>query len=147
MKALLTFFNIVIITSILGAQETKTINGRIITENLEPVPKAIIYNMDTTILGSTDLNGYFNIEVPTETNELLLGFIAMEWTSVKVNDNCQNLELIIMLDVIYDFISIKKINKKRYKRFKEIPKKHLQAYEQGIFKSITPCVTYVFTKY
>lgn len=147
MKAILTLFIIVLFASILSAQETKTITGRIISENLEPIPKAMVYNMDTTILGSTDVDGYFKIEVPVETNELLLGFIAIEWTSVKIEDNCQNLEMIMMLDVIYDFMPIKKINKKRYKRFKKLPKNHSQAYEQGIFKSITPCVTYVFKKY
>lgn len=147
MKALLTLFIVVVSVSILSAQETKTITGRIISEDLELLPKAMVYNMDTTVLDSTDLDGYFKIEVPVETNELLLGFIGMEWTSVQIEDDCQNLEMIIMTDVIYDFIPIKRINRKRHKRFKRLPKKHREAYEQGIFKSSDPCVCYVFTKY
>jgi hypothetical protein len=146
MKALLTLF-IVLSASILSAQEIKVIKGRIISEDLELLPKAMIYNMDTIALGSTDLDGYFKIEVPVETNELLLGFVGMEWTLVKIEDDCQNLEIIMMTDVIYDFIPIKRINRKRYKRFKELPKKYLEAYEQGIFKFSVPCVSYVFTKY
>ena len=147
MKAILPLFNIILFTSILCAQESKTITGRIISEDLEPIPKAMIYNMDTTILGSTDVNGYFKIEVPIETNDLLLGFIAMEWTSVKIGDNCQYLEMIIMLYVIYDFTPPKKQNRKRHKRFKKLSKIHLQAYELGIFKYRTPCVSYIFKKY
>lgn len=146
MKALLTLLNIILSVSFLNAQETKTITGRIISEDLEILPEAKIYDMDTTVLGSTDLHGYFKIQVPVETSELLLGFIAMEWTSVKIN-SCQNLEMIIMTDVIYDFIPIKKINRKRHKRFKKLSTKHLEAYEQGIFKSRVPCVSYIFKKY
>lgn len=146
MKMLFAFVSIVLSVSIVSAQETKTIKGRIISENLELLPGAKIYDMDTTVIGSTDLDGYFEIQVPVETNELLLGFIAMEWTTIKIN-NCQNLEMIIMSDVIYDFISIKKINRKRHKRFKNLSKKHLQAYERGIFKSKVPCISYVFKKY
>lgn len=147
MKALLNLLIIILSTSILSGQETKTITGRIISEDFEPIPKAIIHNMDTITLGSTDVDGYFNIEVPVETKELLLGFVAMEWTSVKIRDNCQNLEIIMMADVIYDYISIKKINQKRYKRFKKLPKMHLQAFEQGIFKFCTPCISYIFKEY
>jgi hypothetical protein len=147
MKAFLIFFIIVLSASILSAQETKVIKGRIISEDLELLPKAMIYNMDTIVLGSTDLDGYFKIEVPVETNKLLLGFIGMEWTLVKIENNCQNLEMIMMTDVIYDFIPIKRINSKRHKRFKELPKKYLEAYGQGIFISSVPCVSYVFKKY
>lgn len=147
MKALFNIFIIILFANSISAQETKTIRGRIISEDLEPIPEAIICNMDTITLGSTDVNGYFTIEVPVETKELLLGFIAMEWTSVKIRDNCQYLEMIMMVDVIYDYISISKINKKRHRRFKKLPKTHLQAYEKGIFKSSTPCVSYIFNEY
>ncbi|TKG90718.1 hypothetical protein EYV94_22905 [Puteibacter caeruleilacunae] len=147
MKVLLSLLIVILSTSILSGQETKIITGRIISEDIEPIPKAIIHNMDTIALGSTGVDGYFKIEVPAETKELLLGFIGMEWISVKIREDCQNLEIIMMVDVIYDFISIKRINKKRYKRFKGLAKRHLQAYERGIFKSRTPCISYVFEKY
>lgn len=143
-KVILTLFIVVLSTSVLNAQDTKMIKGRVISEDLEMLPSATINNMDTTVLGSTDKGGYFQIEVPVETSELLLGFIGMEWTSIKIDDDCQNLEMIIMADVIYDFISIKKVNKQRQKRFKQLPNKHKEAYEKGIFKSSDPCICYVF---
>jgi hypothetical protein len=147
LKTLIVLFIVVLSTSVLNAQDTKMIKGRVISEDLEILPGAKIYNMDTTVLGSTDGDGYFEIEVPVETNELLLGFIGMEWTPVKIEGDCKNLEMIIMADVIYDFIPIKRINKRRQKRFKQLPKKHKEAYEKGIFKSGNPCVCYVFTEY
>lgn len=148
LKGLLTSLSIVLSISIVSAQEVKTITGKIISEDLELLPGAKIYDKDTTVLSTTDLNGDFTIKVPSGTTELLLGFIGMEWMSVKIN-GCQNLEMIVMSDVIYDFIPLKKINKKRCKRFKNLPKKHLEAYEKGIFKfkPRTPCVSYVFKKY
>jgi len=147
LKALIVLYIVVMSTPVLNAQHSKKIKGRVISEDLEILPGTKIYNMDTTVLGSTDRDGYFEIEVPIETNELLLGFIGMEWTSAKIEDDCQNLEIIIMADVIYDFIPIKKINRKRKKRFRQLPKKHKEAYEKGIFKSSDLCVCYVFIEY
>jgi hypothetical protein len=144
MKVILAFYILVLSFNTLSAQETKKIKGRIISENLELLPKANIYDMDTSVLGLTDMDGFFQIEVPSETDKLLLGFIGMEWMSVKIEDDCQNLEMIIMADVIYDFMTPKKIARKRKKRFKQLPKKHTEAYEKGIFQSSEPCVCYVF---
>ena len=146
MKSLLTFFVLLFSLSVVNAQ-TKIITGRVINEDLEPLPNARIHDMDTTILGSTDLKGYFKMEVPSEANQLLLGAIGMEWTSVKIEEECQNLEIIVMLHVIYDFISAESEKRKRKKRFKQLPKKHKEAYEKGLFKSSNPCVCYVFAEY
>ncbi|MEP5611547.1 MAG: hypothetical protein ABJP45_04825 [Cyclobacteriaceae bacterium] len=130
-----------------AAQETKTLTGRIISEDLEILPKAMIYDMDTTLLGSTDLDGYFKLDIPVQANELLLGYVGMEWTSVKIQQSCEKLEMVIMYAVTYDFTTAKKIKKKRYKRFKQLPKKHSEAYELGIFTTSSPCVNYVFSEY
>jgi len=145
MKSSLIFFVLLFSLKAVNAQ-TKVITGRIINEDLEPLPNASIHDMDTTILGSTDLDGYFKMEVPSETNQLLIGAIGMEWTSIKIEEECQNLEIIVMLHVIYDFISAESEKRKRKKRFKQLPKKHKEANEKGIFKSSDPCVCYVFTE-
>ena len=106
MKIPLILLYITLLTGGINAQETRVIKGRVISENLEPIPNAAIYKMDTTILGSTNVEGFFNIEVPKETNEMLLGFVAMEWTTIKVSDTCSYLEVIMMHCVIYDYITI-----------------------------------------
>ena len=103
--------------------------------------------MDTTLLGVADMEGYFEIEVPYQTRELLLGYVGMEWTTVKLEENCDNIEMIIMNAVIYDFMTIEKINKKRCKRFKNLPKVHSKANEQGLFETKEPCVHYIFKKW
>ena len=143
-SVLLHFVTLLLFCSIVNAQNTKMIKGRVLDEELELLPGAEIYTLDTVVLGSTDLEGYFNIKVPAETNELLLGALGMEWVPLKVKKGCQNLEIIVMIDVIYDFISAKSERRKRHRRFKRLPKKHLEAYEQGLFKSEKPCVCYVF---
>lgn len=143
-KALFKFIVVVLSASVLSAQETSRITGRVISEDFELLPGVKIHDKDTTLLGSTDLDGYFKMEVPIGTNQLLLGAIGMEWTSIKIENDCRNLEIIVMLHVIYDFISAKRENKKRQKRFKQLPKKHKEAYEKGIFKSSDLCVCYVF---
>lgn len=133
--------------NILSAQNTKIIKGKIISEDFELLPKVIVYNIDTVALCTTNLNGCFKVEVPIKTNKLLLEFVGMEWTFVSINDDCKNIEIIMMINIIYDFISINRINKNRYKRFKNIQRKHLKAYKQGIFQNRYPCVSYIFKKY
>ncbi len=144
MKILLGFFTLFLSYSTIKAQGEKVITGRVLNEDLEILPNAKIYNMDTTVLGSTNLEGFFSIHVTTEPNELLLGAIGMEWIPIKVEGGCQYLEIIVMVEMIYDFMSSKRIKRQRYKRFKKLPEKHLEAYNMGIFKSKSPCVCYVF---
>lgn len=143
-KKILTVFIVVLHVSTLSAQETKRIKGRIVSENLELLPGANIHDLDTTLLGSTDLDGYFEIEVPSETDRFLVGFIGMEWMTVEPKDDCQNLEMILLSAVIYDFIPLKRVNKKRKKRVRQLPRIHKDAYKNGYFESSTPCVCYMF---
>jgi hypothetical protein len=128
--------------------QVRTITGRVIDGNdLTPMPEVKIQNSDTTKLGMTDRNGNFQIELPNGTTELVLIFIGMERTSIKVPADCSNLEIIMMPDVIYDFITINKENRKRYRRFKDLSNKHRQAHEKGVFASHAPCFAYVFSKH
>ena len=39
----------------------------------------------------------------------------------------------------YDFISLKKVDKLRMKRFKKLPEFHLTAYKKGIFTTEQAC--------
>lgn len=138
------FLIVCFVAKTLFAQETTTIQGRIISEDFEVLPGVKIFNKDTVLLGLSDIDGYFKIEATNKQSELLLNFIAMEWTSIKVQENCQNLEMFVMLYVIYDWMPRNKINRKRRKRFKRLPNKHLEAYEKGIFTSTAPCVSYIY---
>jgi len=128
--------------------QTRTIIGKVLDENdLTAMPGVMIHTRDTVLIGTTDKNGDFKIELSAETDQLLLGFISMEWTSIKVPTDCDNLEIIMMVDAIYDFVTIQTENKKRYKRFKDLKDKHRQAHAKGIFTSDVPCGTYIFNNH
>lgn len=142
------FFLTSFLIPFLSNGQVRTITGKVVDEfNFAAIPGIKIQNRDTVQLGITDINGNFIIELPFGTDELLLSSLGMEWTSIKVPPNCDNLEVIMRADVIYDYITMRKINRKRYRLFKELPDKHRQAYEKGIFTSKSPCLTYIFHKY
>jgi|SRR5690554_805615 len=127
--------------------QTRTISGRILSEDLEELPVVGIHQIDTTLIGKTDINGHFSIEIPSDTDSLILTFIGFEWTTIKLQANCDTLEVVMMYDVIYDFISARKIDRLRKKRFEKLPVIHQQAYEKGLFKTESPCYTQVFNSY
>ena len=115
--------------------QSKTITGTVINEELELVPYVTIFSLDTVKIGETNLDGQFNISIQEETDQLMFGFVGMEWLTIKFADNCDNLEVIMMSEWIYDFISLRKADRLRKKRFDKLPEVRKQAFEQGIFKS------------
>jgi hypothetical protein len=139
---LLTFIS----TSFLSNGQTRTITGKVISENFETLPEVRIQNRDTIRLGTTDKNGNFKIELPNGTDELLLSFIGMEWTLLKVPLNCDKIEVIMMFEGTYDFMSNRKVDRLRKKRFDELPKLHSSAVAKGIFYE-SPCFTREFEPY
>jgi hypothetical protein len=107
----------------------------VISEDLEIVPYATIMSLDTVKIGKTNLDGQFNISINAETNQLMFWFVGMEPLTIKFSDNCNKLELIMMYGVHYDFISLRKADRLRKKRFDKLPDVRRKAFEQGIFKS------------
>ncbi|MCC2545512.1 carboxypeptidase-like regulatory domain-containing protein [Hymenobacter sp. BT175] len=147
LNAFLTILALVLSLGTAHAQPTKSLTGRVLSEELDAVPRANIYARDTTIIGTTDMEGYFKIDVPVNTNTLLFGTLGMELTTVKLSGECSTLEVILLYDFHYDFISVRRVNRKVFKRFKQLPKIHQQAYEKGLFKSPAPCAQPIFTKW
>ncbi len=135
------------LTPSLSIGQTRTITGKVIEEfEMTAIPLVNIQNCDTVQIGTTDMNGNFRIELPAGTDQLLFSFIGFELTTVQVPTNCDNLEIIMMLASSYDFMTMKTVNRKRYKRFKKLNERHQEAFEKGVFKSGKPCVTYIFSK-
>lgn len=139
-------FLISVVTGNLFCQ-TRTISGLILSEDFEELPAVGIHQIDTTLIGKTDINGRFSIEIPSDTDSLILTFIGFEWTTIYLQADCDTFEVVMMYDVIYDFISARKIDRLRKKRFEKLPFIHQQAYEKGIFKTDTPCYSQVFNSY
>ncbi|WP_409014281.1 carboxypeptidase-like regulatory domain-containing protein [Dyadobacter sp. NIV53] len=140
---LLILLSLCFISLFVSAQ--RIVTGKVVDEfELLPMPGVRILSRDTLELGTTDLNGDFKVELPQETHALLVSSVGMEWASIKVPANCNRLEIIMLADVIYDFVTVRSINRRRYKRFKSLIVKHKKAFAKGFFTSTSPCSTYTF---
>src|SRR5258706_5354825 len=130
--ALLAFYN-----NLVG--QSRMLQGRIISNNLETLPGVRIQNFDKIILGETDLEGRFKIKLTQETQVLLLSGIGLEPTKIILGDNCDTVEVVMILAGTYDFMSSNKIDRLRLKEFKQLPELYLQAYNKGLFRKSIVC--------
>ncbi|WP_299556781.1 carboxypeptidase-like regulatory domain-containing protein [Seonamhaeicola sp.] len=145
MKILMT---ILMLTSFLCVKaQDLTLKGRIISEDLEALPEAKIYSNKDELLGTTDIEGKFEISIPNDVLTLYISYVGMEHTVIELSDDCNVLEVIVMIDAIYDFMSQKRVDRLRKKRFKKLPKLHKEAFEKGLFKTDKACYTQKFTPY
>ena len=125
--------------------QNRAIQGVVINDlDYEPVPYvSIIFN--DSIIGMTNLDGSFQIEVPYTVNRLVMGRAnGFEDTEIVLCENCNYLEIILFQRPIYDFLSKKQADNKRKKRFKKIGKIRKEAVRRGIFQSKNPCYKQVF---
>ncbi|NOU59603.1 hypothetical protein [Marinifilum caeruleilacunae] len=134
MKLTLILSIFIFLTSAVHGQ-TRAIKGTVICEHLELLPGVSIYSIDTVEIGRTYLHGEFNISIPEETDQLMFWLVGLEPMTIKFADNCEKLEIIMMYGVHYDFISLRKADRLRKKRFDKLPEIRKKAFEQGIFKS------------
>ncbi|WP_166968086.1 hypothetical protein [Yeosuana marina] len=124
--------------------QTRNITGRVITDLLEPLPMLDIRSSDSLLLGKTDMDGHFKLTIPQYIDSLLFRYVGMEPTDIKLKKNCNTIELIMMYDGTYDFMTLKKVDRLRRKKFDKLPLIHLKAVENGLFKSNNICYKRVF---
>jgi hypothetical protein len=146
MKELIIFIVLSVSTCSLYSQN-KTIKGRVIDDNLETLPYMPIVINDTVEVGKTDLNGFFQIDIPVSVKKLLFSTVGIELASIELVDKCDEVEVVMMLDCTYDFITLKKADRLRMKRFKKLPELHKEAFEKGIFKTDKVCYKQEFIPY
>ncbi|MBB6612744.1 hypothetical protein H7F15_17010 [Pontibacter sp. Tf4] len=139
MKLTLCFSMLLLFVCVKVYGQTRTITGRLITENLETLPEVRIHNSDTVVLGTTDKEGRFEIEIAPTTEDLLIGWIGMEWKTIQLPAHCNQLDIILMYHGHYDFMSVGRIDRLRKKRFEKLPGLHLTAYKKGLFTTKQPC--------
>lgn len=135
---------LVLIVSINLYSQNKTIKGRIIDENLETLPYVSIVINDTVEVEKTDLNGFFQIDIPISVKNLLFRTVGIESAPIKLVDKCDDVEVVMMSSGTYDFIAPKKVDKLRLKRFKKLSELHKEAFEKSIFKTDKACYTQTF---
>ncbi len=124
--------------------QTRFIQGRVISQDLEPLADVHIQNKDTILLSKTDINGRFKIEIPKQTQTLILSWVGLERAIIKLKSDCDSLEIIMQYAGTYDFMSSKKIDKQRLKQFNKLPDLHLLAYNKGLFSNETICYSSEF---
>lgn len=148
MKKRLAFSIILIFLIQFVASAQTQVTGRVIDYfDLTTIPDVQIHKKDSLVIGKTDVHGNFSIELPAGEKEILVSFIGMEWMHVQIPDGCRTVEVIMIPDGTYDYISAKKINKKRLKVFKQLLAKHELAFRKGIFTKAEPCSSYTFIEY
>jgi len=119
--------------------QNKTIKGRVIAEDFDVLQGVAININDTIEVGKTDIKGFFEIKIPVSENKLTFNFLGLESATIHLTESCDSVDLIMMYDVTYDFIPLKRADKKRKKRYKKLPKIHKQAFKKDIFKTQQPC--------
>jgi len=139
MKLVTKYILILTIISLNLNGQSRIISGRVIDEDLATLPGVMIQNSDTVLLSETDFEGNFTSEIPVSMDTLLVRWIAMEWKTIKLSPNCDAIDIILMYDVIYDFMMANRIDRLRLKRFKKLPELHQKAFEKGLFTTKQPC--------
>jgi hypothetical protein len=147
MKRLAIAFFVFIVSACSVYAQHKLVKGRVISDQFDILIGIPIMIDDTVEVGKTDLDGFFHINVPNSVKELMFVYVGLNPTPVVLFDNCVDIEVVMMLTGTYDFMSLKKADKLRMKRFKNLPEIHREAFLKGIFKTEEACYTQVFVPF
>lgn len=147
MKKLVIIFIVLGVSTSSLYSQNKTIKGRVISEDFETVPLASIMIKDTVEVGRTNMDGFFQIDIPVSEKKILFMFIGLDPTTIELEEKCDKIEVVMMLTGTYDFISLKRAERKRKKRYKKLPEIHKQAFEKGIFKTKCACYNRKFESF
>jgi hypothetical protein len=139
---ILTIALFAIITK-LNAQ-TRTIYGRVISDELQPIAGIHVINQDTMFLDKTDATGKFKVSMHKDMQVLIFNWIGFESATVKLNDHCDTVDVILFAQGTYDRKTAADIDRIRLARFKQLPLLYQAAYQKGIFSKSSPCYTREF---
>ncbi|UOG73059.1 carboxypeptidase-like regulatory domain-containing protein [Hymenobacter tibetensis] len=124
--------------------QNKTLKGRVISDQFDALPRVSITINDTTKVGETDLNGCFQIDIPISVNKLSFSTVGTELASIELTDRCNEIDIAMMLSCTCDFMTPKKVDKYRMKKFNKLPELHKEGFKKGIFKTEYACYTRYF---
>ena len=144
MKKLLIIFIVFSITKCSLYSQNKTIKGKVISDDFKTVPLASIMINDTVEVGKTNMNGYFQIDIPISEKKILFKFVGLEPTTIELVGRCDKIEVVMIRSGTDDFMTLKRAEKKRKKRYKKLPEIHKQAFDKGIFETKCACYKRVF---
>lgn len=121
--------------------------GKVIDDDFQSIMGVWIMVNDSIKVGETGMDGCFQFETTLPVNKLSFLYLEMEKADLKISEDCYYIELIMIPYPYYDFMSYRKINKIRRKRYKKLPKLHQEAYEKGIFQSPEVCYIQEFVEF
>lgn len=127
--------------------QNKIIKGRVASNQFDILNGVSITINDTVEVGRTDLNGFFQINVPVSERKILFRGVGLEPAIIEIVDTCNDLEIVMLLSSTDDFITLRKADRLRKKRFKKIPELHKEAFDKGIFKTAKACYVQEFIPY
>ena len=123
----------------------KNVKGRIIDDNLEGIIGVQIIDKKNNIdFGQANSRGFFNIVIPNGINKLSFIQLGYEFADIEISDSCNYIEVILLPESHYDFMSSRKIDKLRKKEFDKLQQLHLTAFGKGIFTKETICYSRKF---
>ena len=132
--------SIILCVSVCGLySQNKTIGGRVISDQFDILAGVSIMMDDTVEVGKTDIDGFFQIDIPVSEKKILFKGVGLEPTTIELVDECDKMEVIVMLSGTYDFITPRRAERKRKRRYKKLPEIHKQAFEKRIFKTDFAC--------
>ena len=104
-------------------------------------PGVVIMDSDNEkVLDTTDFNGGFEFKYTSDIKKIKFIFVMTQEEEIGISDNCNHIELILLEEWIYDFVSLRAADrKKRRERKRILPKLYAEAYEKGIFKNKKSC--------
>lgn len=144
MKKLTITLIVIVVSACSLYSQNKTIKGRVITDQFETMSFVSIMINDTVEVGRTDLNGFFQIDIPVSVNKILFRSVGLEPAIIELADTCNEVEVVMMFSSTYDFKTLKKVDKLRMKKFKKLPELHKEAFAKGLFKTDKACYTQEF---
>lgn len=137
MKILLT--TLLLLSSSIMYSQVRILQGKIIDDiDLQPIPGVYIQT-NGKIIGKTENNGSFQITIPDSLTVLEFSAVGMETTCAKITKDCNVIELIMMYSWSDCFISSKKSNKLKLRRFNKLNRLRKDAYQKGIFTMDSVC--------
>lgn len=119
-------------------QKSSYITGKVIDQELNTLP-GVQLRIGDSIIGTTNLNGEFKIELDREVRKITFMFLGLEETPIAFESACSRLEIVMLYSGGDCFAKPKKNEKLRKKRFDKIASIYKQAYEKRIFEYDKPC--------
>jgi hypothetical protein len=121
--------------SFVSLAQNQVFNGKVIDQELIPLPAIQIKDEKGVLLGETDFDGRFQINLPTDTNKISFQGIDYQTEVITIPKDCSFIQLIVLNYWLFDFVSLKRAKKKLLKaRKKELPLLYDEAFKKGIFE-------------